>query len=98
MSLLRAKVVEAAEKAIKRKRVRRAAALNRAMFGRNGNEVPTGFVKLERPQDKELWLRSIDVQAKREQEGFAPGDVATRAAQSPIVRRGAQEVQAEQQP
>jgi hypothetical protein len=62
------------------------------MFGKDGNQVPAGFVKLTDPADQELWLRSLDKQARREQEGFAPGDVATRAIQSPIVRQGAEQV------
>jgi hypothetical protein len=93
VSLLRARSVEAARAAVARKRRRRQSALRRAMFGADGNAVPTGFVRLSDPKDQELWLKSLDKQARREQEGFAPGDVATRAIQSPIVREGAAQVQ-----
>ena len=86
MSLLRSAPIEAALREITRRRVRRTKALRTAMFGADGTGTPVGFV---RPQgvEKTAFLRGMLIRAEREEEGRAPGDLASQAVDTPAMQR-----------
>lgn len=86
MSLLRAAPVEAALREITRRRVRRTKALRTAMFGSDGTSTPIGFVRPE-GVEKTAFLRGMMIRAEREEEGRAPGDLASQVVDTPAMQR-----------
>lgn len=96
MSLLRAEALRKATAAVAERRKHREAALQKALFGEDGKQVPAGFTRLERPEEKQLAMRYMSRQALKETEGFTPGDTFSRAVMDPMVQQAvAREVQGE---
>ena len=60
-------------------------AFSLAQYGADGSGTPPGMKRLDTPDEQATWQRFLETQARREQEGFAPGDVASAATQHPAV-------------
>lgn len=89
MILLRQKAIAQARVIAGQRREKRMSAAARARFGKDGQDVPAGYVRLESHEDRILLLRHLARQAKQEQEGRMPGDIATTALEHPAVQRDA---------
>lgn len=78
MSLLNQKDIDHALAAVKLRRSRRSETLQRALYGVNGSLTPVGFVKLEKPEERELWAQHVRRQALAESEGRVESQAATQ--------------------
>ena len=85
MSLLRADKLAMIDEHAKRVEARFDDAIRTAEYGQDGSGTPPGMKRLETPEERSTWQRFLTTQARRESEGFAPGDVATVATQHPAV-------------
>ena len=61
-------------------------ALRTAQYGVDGSSVPAGMVRLETEADQQLLLGHLQRQARMEQEGNTPGDIASTVVQNPAVQ------------
>lgn len=87
MSLLRRSAQTAIEQQALRFEARLGNALRAVQYGQQGDEVPAGMVDVrDEPQGPEILRRFLEKQARREQEGFAQGDLGTAATEHPAVR------------
>ena len=86
MSLLRADKLAMIDAHVKRVEERFDTAVRTAQYGQDGSGTPPGMKAVSTPEERQTWMRFLETQARREREGFAPGDVATAATQHPAVR------------
>jgi hypothetical protein len=59
-----------------------------AQYGADNKGTPPGMKKLETPEDRAVWMQFSSKLARQEQEGNAPGDMASTAIQHPAVQEG----------
>lgn len=77
-------------RAIAARRVSRRAALTRAVWGADGQQVPHNMVKLEGTRRRDFLFNLVN-RAQAEREGRVAGDAATVAVESPAMQRALEE-------